>query len=454
MAGASLVACAAASAAAPLPKLASATVVGDRVTLTFTGALKPGFGAWTAVVNGRPATLGRASVSGRHVQVVLPRPAYGDDAVRVVGRFLRARSGARLRIVDTKPTVRSAAGCSEELGAVTRGQASEGPTDRETFLDAGRFDLLAVQVDYADAPAGGSSFSSPLQVEAVDHWIRSLSYGRSSVGGSVHPSVVRMAKNFVDYAHSGAWSSRKTFFQDLVLRLDGEVDFSRYDAVVVSTTRPRRTPGSLPTQLEPLVLAPVGSGIVADGKELRHFAAANSLTLLQTLLRLAGLPALDGGYATGWDLMAGPPEANRLGLLAWHRRKLGWLRPTEVRCLRTGSLELTLAPTWRPGGVKALVVPTGRNSAVVLENRQRQGPDAGLCTKGILAYEIRVDWRYQLWVLARDRSYDVACGHALSRATFDFERGGSTRVGGTTGGVAFEVLDVLADGSYRLRVSR
>jgi hypothetical protein len=54
----------------------------------------------------------------------------------------------------------------------------------------------------------------------------------------------------------------------------------------------------------------------------------------------------------------------------------------------------------------------------------------------------------------RAEAGNPACGHALSRATFDFVRGGSTRVGGVTGGVAFEVLDVLSDGSYRLRVSR
>jgi hypothetical protein len=444
----------AATAATPLPKLQAATVVGDRVNLTFTGALKPGAGAWTVVVNGRPVTGSRAVVSGKRVQLVLPRPVYGDDTMRVVGRALRARSGARLRLVDVKPTVRSTAGCSEEVGSVAPGEATEGPTDRETFLGASRFDVLSVRVDFADAPANTFAQAAPMALETLDHWIGGISYGRSAVVGTTYPSTIRMAKNFVDYVHSGSWAARKTFFQDLVVRLDGEVDFARYDAIVVAMDV-RRPHGAVGIAVEPFALAPIGSGLQADGREVRHFAVGNTIGLVQTLLRHAGLPVLNGGYATGWDLMAGPADfRGGLGLLAWHRRKLGWLGPTEVRCLRTGSIELTLEPTWRPGGVKALVVPTGRNSAIVLENRQQQGPDAGLCTKGILAYEVRADWQYQLWVIARDRTFDPACGHALSRATFDFGRGGSTRVTGATGGVSFEVLDVLPDGTYRLRVSR
>ena len=443
---------AAATSATPVPKLASAFVTGDRVLLSFTGPLKTGAGSWTVVVNGRPIAGSRAVVSGRRVQLALPNPVYGDDVLRVVGRTLRARSGARMGLVDVRPTVRSAAGCSEEIGTVARGEANEGPTDRGSFNDADRFDLLVVRVDFADAPANLPAFETPVPLETLDSWIRALSYGRASVTGTMHPDTVRMAKNFVDYAHSGSWAARKTFFQDLVVRLDGEVDFGRYDAVVVSLPA-RRPLGSIGVAVEPFVLAPPGEGLVADGKELRHFALGRSVELVQTLLRHAGLPLLNGGYASGWDAMAGPSEPNRIGLLAWHRRKLGWLRPHEIRCLRDTPLEVTLEPTWRPGGFKAVVVPTGRNSALVLENRQRQGLDAGLCGQGILAYEVRIDWQYQLWILARDRTYDQGCP-TLPRAAFDFVRGGSTRAGGTTGSVAFEVLDKSADGSYRLRVSR
>jgi hypothetical protein len=449
------VSAAAATSAAPLPEVLAATVVGDRVTLTFSGPLKPRTGAWTVVVNGRPITGSRATVSGKRVQLVLPRPVYGDDTLRVVGRVLRARSGARMRLVDVMPTNRSAAGCSEEVGALTPGRATEGPTDANTFLALGRLELLTVQVDYPDAPSSGGT-GDPFQVAAVDSWIRTLSYGRASVGATTHPTVVRLPRTFGEYGHTGSWSARKSLFEDLVRRLDAEVDFSRYDAVVLSSTRHRAGPSRIPTQIDPFALAPVGDGVLADGKELRHFAVAGSLTLLQTLFRLAGIPVLEGGYASGWDALAGPPEPNRIGLLAWHRRKLGWLRPHEVRCVRAAPLEVTLEPTWRPGGVKAVVVPTGRNTALVLENRQRQGLDAGLCGQGILAYEVRTDWQYQLWIIAADRTFDpaAACFQSLPRAAFDFVRGGSRRVGGVGGGATFEVLDKGVDGTYRLRVSR
>jgi hypothetical protein len=284
---------------------------------------------------------------------------------------------------------------------------------------------------------------------AVDNWIRELSYGRASVTGTRRESVVRMAKNFGDYARSGPWGAQKAFFQDLVLRLDAEVDFTQYDAILVTTSS--KGPIRIVTS-DLATIAPAGSGVVADGKELRHFGLTRSpLGAVRVLLQLAGLPEITGGYAGAWDPMGtSSREAGLLGMLAWHRRKLGWLDPSQVRCLGAEPLEVTLEPTWRGGGVKAVVVPTSKTTATVLENRQRSGLDAAHCRKGILAYEVRTDWQYHLWVIAADTTFDPKC-EQLAAAPYDFRPKDSTRV---QGGVTFELISVDADGSYRLRVSR
>ena len=443
------VAATAASSATPLPTLSTATVVGDRVTLTFSGAVQPGRGSWTVLINGRPVAA-RAVTSGRRVQLVLARAAYGDDTVRAVGRFLRARSGARMRIVDSKPANRAVAGCSDELGTVVRGAATQGPTDRETFISADRFDLYAVRVEFPDAP-GRAPFGS-VEPSTLDHWVRDLSYGRSSVSMTVRPEPLRLPRLRAEYTLSGAWGPRRPFFQDLVAALDGQVDFAAYDAVVVTDTAAApRVPGATRPPLvigEPILIAPKGQGITADGRELRHFAFGGSVGLLSAIRRLAGLPVAE---ASGWDVTAGTGEPGRLGLLAWHRRKLGWLTAREVRCLRSESLEVTLEPTWRPGGIKAVVVPTGATTAVVLENRQRQGLDAGLCAKGVLAYAVSTESGRPLRLLPAAPGDALSCGHNYGGAPYDFGPGGSTRVAGV---VSFEVLDALSDGSYRLRISR
>lgn len=150
-------------------------------------------------------------------------------------------------------------------------------------------------------------------------------------------------------------------------------------------------------------------------------------------------------------MIVGPTYADRLGLFAWHRRKLGWLRPTEARCVREQPLEVTLSPTWRSGGTKLVLVPSSTTSLIALENRQRHGLDAGQCASGVLAYRVRSDWTHGIEVLPASREFVPGgeCG-GLSFAPYDFRPKDST----TVAGVTFEVLDVLPDGSYRLRVTR
>ncbi len=118
-----------ATSATPVPKLQSATDVGDRVNLMFSGAEAAVF-------------------AGRRVQLKLPAGVYSDDVVRVAGRNLRSAKGARLPAVASTPANRSTPDCSEQLGTLVEGQHREGPTDYGTFLRADRFRFYVVRVDF------------------------------------------------------------------------------------------------------------------------------------------------------------------------------------------------------------------------------------------------------------------------------------------------------------------
>jgi hypothetical protein len=450
-----LLACAAALGATAPPRLTTATLVGDRVTLSFSGPIRPGVGNWTIIANGKPVKPLRVLFAPKRVQLVLPAALYGDDTLRIVGRVLRARSGARLRIVDTKPANRSPAGCTQVLGSLVPAGWNEGPTDWATFLPPTRFRVLSVMVDFADAPT--SIFHQALRLDAVDSWMQALSYGRAGVQHALQPGVVRMPKNYDSYAFNGSWGSRKTFFQDVVQTLDSQVDFARFDAVFVSAATPPFKAGA-PTRVPPDadVLAAPGTGVVADGRELRHFGQTTQPgTAFRSLLHLAGLPPGPFPSAGVWDSMSpgsrfGPID--RVGLLAWHRQKLGWLDPTQIRCLGSAPVEMTLTPTWSNGGVKMVVAATSATTAVVLENRQLGGLDAIHCRRGVLAYEVRTNVEAGISVLAADASNKPDCGTAqLPAAPYDVKAGDAIRVGGA---VSFQVLSVSEDGSYRLRVTR
>jgi hypothetical protein len=139
------------------------------------------------------------------------------------------------------------------------------------------------------------------------------------------------------------------------------------------------------------------------------------------------------------------------GSRGWDRRKLGWLDPTQVRCLGRTTLDVTLAPLALSGGVKLVLARLSGTALLVLENRQRVGLDATQCKSGILAYEVRpaADFRLQVFP-AETRPSTRDCGN-FAFATHDLRPGGSAAAAGIT----FEALDVSAEGgAYRLRVRR
>ncbi len=100
-----------------------------------------------------------------------------------------------------------------------------------------------------------------------------------------------------------------------------------------------------------------------------------------------------------WDLM-GSQFALAPDLFGWHKWKLGWLEPRQVRCVQEGGpVRLTLEPLGAgPGtpvtgtagapsfglgrGTKLAVVRTGADSALAFEVRGPFGNDRAACLPG------------------------------------------------------------------------
>ncbi len=143
------------------------------------------------------------------------------------------------------------------------------------------------------------------------------------------------------------------------------------------------------------------------------------------------------------------------GLYAWHRWKLGWLDATQIACLvGRGWVEATVTPVETAGGVKAVVVRSGR-AAYVAEVRHRIGEDATICKTGVLVYEVDLAGaRRPIWLRPARLDGGSKTGSCVGRwrAPFDLGRGEVRRV--TVGGVRFELLQKLADGSYRIRATK
>jgi hypothetical protein len=393
------------------PAPVSATTVGDGVLIRFHRKVRgaPPPTAFILTVNGKTAAPAAVKTGTRAVRVSMPSAVYSDDLVRIryvasraAGALgLRGEDGSRVAGFVFETVNKGPAGCVDPLGTVTPATASEGPTDVSYFLPSvGRIGLAYVPVDFNDSRDGiapGLRFTppGPGAVPAVVAPILSdLSYGRLSAEVAPAIGVVRMSKDTGAYGLGvvPTWDDARPFLTEALEIATLGADFSRTDVVFVEMNGKRGT--SLPSgpsgfEQNYVVMAPPGQGIVVDGREIRAVVFANGRSwgesLVPPLLRILGLPKLrDRQDQLGvWDSMVyvAPGQAPLFG---WHRRKLGWLDPTQVRCVRAGRTELTLAPLSRSGGMKLVVVPVSRTAAVVVELRRREGQDAKNCRDGLL----------------------------------------------------------------------
>jgi hypothetical protein len=407
----------------------SAVVVGDGVRLGFAARLlgAPPASAFVVTVDGRVASLeSGVAVSGRYVRLSLSAPVYRDDDVKVrytppVRRLggLRTASGRALGGFAIAARNLGPAGCGDPLGERRAGVVGEGPTDTSYFLSpVGRYGLTVVPVDFPDVPAvvpGPAPAPGPpltavitpqappvMQRSAIGSWINQLSYGRLAIDAATPLPWLRLSKSFAAYglAPGMSWESARPLVAEALAIADGISDLSTVSVVFIQPRLPSGVTLPFPIQL----VAPPGQGIVVDGHEIRHvlLTGVAPASEVPSLLGLMGLPQLAPrvDQVGIWDTTAaGAPGAPR-ALLAWHARKLGWLDPTQVRCVRAGAADITLDPLWRSGGVKLALAPTSRTSAIAVELRGKQGLDAANCRDGILVYRIdtRIDARPPLAV--------------------------------------------------------
>ena len=404
-------------ATAALPTPLAATVVGNGILVRFDRQLADASSpaAFVVTINGRPSLPATVSLNGRSLRIALPQSVYSDDTVRLTyapfrvaaAHRLRDSAGRRVERFVLDAANRGPAGCVDPLGRVSVGVADEGPTDRATFVPStGTIGLAYVPVDFSDTRDGvqrGSNPSAGAVPPALDSIIREMSYGKLSASLAPSVGVARMSKLSGAYGLGvvPTWEGAKPFLAEAMAIASNATDFSKTNVVFVNVYAKQGTPvPSGLTGYEPSypLVAPAGQGITVDGKEIRAFIflkpnfTQTAEYLLNPFLRTLGLPKLVDrqDQLGGWDAAA-YSAPGRVGLLAWHRRKLGWLDPSQVRCIRRGSAEIVLQPVTRSGGTKLVIAPISGSAAITVELRRREGLDQQLCGEGLLV--ARVDTR-------------------------------------------------------------
>ncbi|WP_307624120.1 M6 family metalloprotease domain-containing protein [Streptomyces sp. V3I7] len=254
---------------------------------------------------------------------------------------------------------------------------------------------------------------------ATSRFFEQASYGRFTLRSHPLDHWIRMPQPSVSYAIKRDWSAerRSAYLRDAFAVADKQVDFSRYDVVYFVAD-----PDAPGVDSDATKVVNLDTPVHADGTDVRRVVTVfekhppDRLVLAHETGHVFDLPDLyhrpvDGKgdwdtYVGDWDLM-GSQFGLAPDLFAWHKWKLGWLDPRQVRCVRgAGPTRLTLEPlsagegppaeravgdpSFGLGdGVKLAVVRTGPETALAFEARGPSGSDSGVCREGVLVYRVR-----------------------------------------------------------------
>lgn len=268
---------------------------------------------------------------------------------------------------------------------------------------------------------------------AADHfphtarfWDRA-SYGQFRL--SLHADLrwLRMPRPSTDYLINRDWDAadRTAYLRDALTAADPVIDFHGYDVVYLVAD-----PDAPGVDSDATKVVNLAQPIVVDGNPLRRLVTVfehhppDRNVLAHETGHVFDLPDLyyrpPAGSNADWDTHVGDWDlmGSQFGLapdpFAWHKWKLGWLRPGQVGCVaRTGITYHDLSPDETPGGTKLLVVRTGVDQVLAIEARTATGNDRHTCREGVLLYRVRSDRQ------SGDGPIDVIDGHPGTSACSD-----------------------------------
>jgi len=224
-------------------------------------------------------------------------------------------------------------------------------------------------------------------------FLRAVSYGRMDYRLDPHFAWLRMSKPSTDYGWSNLTAAlQRAYVQEAVTLADPNVDFSDADLVVVMANPDAAAIFNGPTL--------TGLSYTADGKtSFNAITSGADLTywgfkwLDHEMGHSLGLPDLyafsgEGHRFVGGFGIMGLNSGQAPEYFAYERWLLGWLDDAQISCQQSSDATVTLTAIERAGGLKAVMVPTGPTSMVVVESRRAVGYDTALEKTGALVYKV------------------------------------------------------------------
>lgn len=300
---------------------------------------------------------------------------------------------------------------------------SEGFGGSGPFLPStGTVNAKMIFVDFPDKPATETITQARDRfLPSAPNWYWSSSYGNMtlSVTAETNAGWIRMPQNSTYYGITRGLSAatHQAYIQAAVTAAESKyLNWSGTQILYVVPTMAATAIELSPTYMQSIsawsweqgwvwngqqwvwqytwVSRTVGKTVTFGRDVVDAWGSAGTKVLNHETGHAMGLPDLYSftvnthPHAGGWDLM-GKISGHSPDLLAWHKWKLGWLADSQVTCVTgTEYAQVTLTPIETSGGMKAIVVKTGADTAIVVEVRSTNGNNSGACDTGVLMYHV------------------------------------------------------------------
>lgn len=351
-----------------------------------------------------------ASISSRRVRRGRIGLAAAAGLVAVTGVVPSGASAAPEGLADSS-SVSAAPGREAPFApaaacrlATPQTDLAEGfPVSEQALPATGHLRGAMIFVDFSDHPAPrGSLLKAENNLQSGVDYLNTVSRGALEVTARSSGRWVRMPHPSTDYPFDRglSYEDHVRYIEDAIHAADADYDFSDIDVVWVVATEaaPNITYSPTTNFLD----------VTADGNHMTHAITFGydqwrwgGLVLAHESGHTLGLPDLYTFEAApgsdppnyhaavgGWDLM-GLISGQAPEYFAWHRWMLGWLRDSEVACLRPDAettVRLSAVETGR--GTAMAVLPLDEHRALVVESRKPLRYDQEIAAGGVLLYTV------------------------------------------------------------------
>ncbi len=269
----------------------------------------------------------------------------------------------------------------------------------------GTVKAIMLFVDFPDAPATSEDDTVMDAYFSPDpgDWLSTSSYGRLNLVVTPIRHWLRISEPLATFQFGGkppAGTSGKRYITDALKAADAEVNFADYRIVIIIANKEATTLlGGNTRTYDPAAAIPIDGTLVRTvvtlgstdykngwGPGIVDHEVGHAFGVTDYYSTGAGVGLYT--YAGSWSIMS--DDFNHNDHVAFDKWRFGWLTNDQVRCLNDETDDdFVLSPLAADDdGLKAVILRTGLQSAIVAEYRTLDGNDANVCSEGVLIYRI------------------------------------------------------------------